>query len=736
MDDNKRINTREGYELDKLNIGSDTTGIGDRIRRDTDPARSGKMTVPSARPQGEAPVMAPESPAPDSIPPKSPSVPVGERVALGSGEKAVSLDKIRNSGKGDLSKDAKRSLKKFKPKYVIDKDNNVSSVAKKTDGVKNLAKNTARVSVRRAKDKALYSVTKSANVETEEGTVKDHSVRAINRTGEKTGDAARRVVKKANNKIRDTKKYGKTLKDGGKLVDKAGNVLDRTGKAAKLTKKEVKGLKSASKTTLKKVRGTAKRSARTAKRGVRAARKAPGRIRRTVRAVKATARTTIRAVKAAIKVVASILSNPVVLVAVLAFLLITAIISIFMGGSDSNEQEDSVYISGYSDYAPVKPKKEVSASEEELIIWKVFNEYFEGNQNVVVGIMCNIQAESGFIGKNLEGTNNLRWGITDDEFTTGVNTGSISKEDFCKSTYNGDTKGYYNSYGEWANEDGGYGIAQFTAYTKKKELYEYAVDYFKDSTFDIGNAEVQARYLCTCLDSDYSYIKDALLETTNIEEACTVWLKLYEIPEDPYNDGYVTLGKERAKSAAEIIAACSYAYFTPRIASEGTGLTLEEANKLSDWYGSTSPYANVAGFDYSVAGHHGNCVSYAWGRRCEIEGEKTSLRPYTAYAWYHHAVEQGIYQTGGSGSYLKPGMVVCWGTRDNDDAPQHVAIIEKITRDEEGNITEIITGNSSFNQQIVFYNDVFTSQEELENSKSGWYGEFQGYIYLEKISDQ
>lgn len=733
MDDNKRINTHEGYELDKLNIGSDTTGRGDRIRRDTNPAKSGKMPVPAARPQGEAPVMAPVSPTPDSIHPKSTSVPAGERVALGSGEKAVSLDKIRNSRKGDLSKDAKRSLKKFKPKYVIDKDNNVSSVARKTDGVKNFSKNTARVSVRMAKDKALYSVTKSANVESEEGTVKDHSVRAINITGKKTGDAARRVVKNANNKIRDTKKYGKTLKDGGKLVDKAGNVLDRTGKAAKLTKKEVKGLKSASKTTLKKVRGTAKKSARTAKRGARAARKVPGRIRRTVRAVKATTRTTIKAVKAAIKVVASILLNPVVLVAVLAFLLITAIISIFMGGSDSNEQDDSIYILEYSDYAPVNPKKEVSASEEELIIWKVFNEYFEGNQNVVVGIMCNIQAESGFIGKNLERTNNLRWGITDNEYTTGVNTGSISKEDFCKSTYNGDTKGYYNSYGEWANEDGGYGIAQFTTFAKKKELYEYAVDYFKDSTFDIGDAEMQARFLCSCLDNDFSYIKEALLETTTIEEACIVWLKLYEIPYDPYDDGYVTTGKKRAENAEDIIMACSYSSFVPRIASEGTGLTLEEANRLSDWYGSTSPYANVGGLDYSVVGHHGNCVSYAWGRRCELEGERTALGPYTAYAWYYKAVEQGIYQTGGAGSYLKPGMVVCWGTPGNDDAPQHVAIIEKVTRDKEGNITEIITGNSSFNHQIVFYNDTFTTQESLENNG---YGPFQGYIYLEKITGQ
>ena len=42
----------------------------------------------------------------------------------------------------------------------------------------------------------------------------------------------------------------------------------------------------------------------------------------------------------------------------------------------------------------------------------------------------------------------------------------------------------------------------------------------------------------------------------NVVDACYYWLKMYEIPYDPYNDNYFTLAFDRAAVADSIQAAC------------------------------------------------------------------------------------------------------------------------------------------------------------------------------------
>ena len=709
MDDDKRINSREGFEFEKLN--------------NRPPVIKEKKTVENRPERGRS---MPKQTSPNK---SKTSLPVS------AGEKIVSLEKIRS--RGTLPKSTSKALNKFNAAYIIDKDGKIKKTGSKSKTLK-----VGEQSARKAKRKGVRSIESSTKINTEEGTVSDNSLYIINKAGEKTLDTGKNVVRQVNKKVKNEikkSKYKKVLKEGGSLVDKSGNVINKAGKAGKLGKKELKGLKKGSDSMLKKIRGTAEKTTRrtvrkTARKARRAAKrnikKAPGRIRRIVRTAKNTAKATVKAIKVAVKVISSIISNPIALAVILGFVLISSIITMFFGNDDA-VADDYGYMLLLDESGETKKTqpKNIPVSEEERAIWRVLSEYFN-NENIVAGIMCNLKAESGFLGNNLEGVNNIRWAINDEKYTDEVNNGTVTKEHFCMSMYNGDTRGYYNSYGQWVNADGGYGIAQFTAYEKKKELYEFAEEYFKDSTFDIGNAEMQAKFLCSCMDGSFSHIKEALLETTTIEEACSVWLKMYEIPEDPYHDGYVTLGKKRAEYAEEIIAACRYADFIPRLEWEGTGLTLEEAERLSEWYGSDSPFGNCGGNDWSVAGHHGNCVSYAWGRRCELEGERTKLGPYTAYAWYKHAVEDGIYETGERGAYLKPGAVVCWGVYGDDDAHQHVAIIEYIERDSDGNITKIVTGNSSFTYQKVFYNVTFSSQEELENAS--YDGPFQGYIFLEK----
>lgn len=644
--------------------------------------------------------------------------------------------------KGEKMTDPISSLTKNKKGELIVKDlTKPGKIATAADKIKDKATATATHSLRALRNKGIHTLTKES--EKEEQALYQGAIRA----SDKATDI---FVKKVNNKIktknarkRAERRAGKTLEKGGKIIDRAGNIKGAGGTVGRYTKGDIEKIKGAN-GKLAKIRGRSEKTVKVAQK-TRNAKKRIKNSKRSVRMARKAIRAVARVTKKVVKVIAKVATNPVLLIAIFGFIILIAILNEESSSSDSKKSSQKDWSSdislmgelglidlsddgsgGSGGHSPY-----VVATNDQQMIWNVLMGYFK-NENIVTGIMCNILHESGYCGDNLENYNNARWGISDADYAKSVNNKTISKKDFCESRYKGETRGYYNDYGQWVNQDGGYGIAQFTSYVKKEQLYEYAEKWAKDKgiAFDISNVEMQVNFLCEAMEGDYSYIRDALLETTTVAEACTVWLKLYEIPYDEYHDDYKTKGKKRAESADEIMAACKYTVFTPRLTELGTELTLKEAQELSDWYGSSSPYGNCGGLDWSVAGHHGNCVSYAWGRRCEIEGERTKLGPWTAYAWYRHAVEDGVYETGGKGSYLKPGAVVCWGVDGDETAHQHVAIIELIERDADGNITRIVTGNSSFTYQRVFYNVTFSSQEELENAD--YDGPFQGYIFLEK----
>ena len=126
------------------------------------------------------------------------------------------------------------------------------------------------------------------------------------------------------------------------------------------------------------------------------------------------------------------------------------------------------------------------------------------------------------------------------------------------------TNGYYNKYDEWVNTDGGYGYAQYTSYDKKEKLYQYAEVWFgpggpgEDYKFNIADPEMQAHYLVYILESDeYEKMNTKIMNASNVVDACYAWLKMYEIPYDPYNDNYYTLSFDRAHNADYIKEICT-----------------------------------------------------------------------------------------------------------------------------------------------------------------------------------
>lgn len=121
------------------------------------------------------------------------------------------------------------------------------------------------------------------------------------------------------------------------------------------------------------------------------------------------------------------------------------------------------------------------------------------NEYAAAGVMGNIQAESNFKCDNVQ--DNSGW--EDEEYTTQVDSGVYSEYRFVHDSI-------------------GYGLAQWTYYTRKQRLYNLTVG----SGFSISNESKQIELLIAELE-EYGYSK----EWDSIYEASTWILINYENPE-------------------------------------------------------------------------------------------------------------------------------------------------------------------------------------------------------------
>lgn len=88
------------------------------------------------------------------------------------------------------------------------------------------------------------------------------------------------------------------------------------------------------------------------------------------------------------------------------------------------------------------------------------------------GIMGNLKAESGMVPNNLENQYNNKWGLSDDQYTSQVDSGVYSESKF-------------------NNDWGGYGLAQWTHPSRKPGLYAAA----KAAGTSIGDLGMQLNFL-------------------------------------------------------------------------------------------------------------------------------------------------------------------------------------------------------------------------------------------------
>lgn len=121
------------------------------------------------------------------------------------------------------------------------------------------------------------------------------------------------------------------------------------------------------------------------------------------------------------------------------------------------------------------------------------------------GLMGNLFAESGLNPCNLQNTYENKLGLTDAEYTAAVDSGS---------------------YTGFVRDSAGYGLAQWTYWSRKEAL----LDYVKAAKTSIGDLETQLCFLFKELSEGYSSVLAVLKTATSVRQASDAVLLKYERP--------------------------------------------------------------------------------------------------------------------------------------------------------------------------------------------------------------
>ena len=151
---------------------------------------------------------------------------------------------------------------------------------------------------------------------------------------------------------------------------------------------------------------------------------------------------------------------------------------------------------------PQKPEVNVSADR---FIW----DFLTGkglSEVAAAGVMGNLYAESRLNPCNLQNSFEKKLGLTDQQYTSGVDDGT---------------------YTNFVKDSAGYGLAQWTFWTRKQNLLNYA----RTQKKSIGDLQMQLEFLWSELNG-YKAVMEALENAQSVFQASNAVLLGYEKPAD------------------------------------------------------------------------------------------------------------------------------------------------------------------------------------------------------------
>lgn len=155
--------------------------------------------------------------------------------------------------------------------------------------------------------------------------------------------------------------------------------------------------------------------------------------------------------------------------------------------------------------ADTKEETPAVTSNEETIWNYLYGKL--GNAYGTAGLMGNLYAESALRPTNLQNTYEKKLGYSDAEYTAAVDNGS---------------------YGNFIKDSAGYGLAQWTYWSRKQALLEFA----KTEGKSIGDLSLQLDFIWKELTESYSGLLTTLKTATSVRDASTAVLTIYERPTD------------------------------------------------------------------------------------------------------------------------------------------------------------------------------------------------------------
>lgn len=200
----------------------------------------------------------------------------------------------------------------------------------------------------------------------------------------------------------------------------------------------------------------------------------------------------------------------------------------------------------------------LTSSTNEKRCWDFFKS--KGlNDYACAGILGNAYAESGIRANNLQNTYEKTLGMSDEAYTQAVDSGV---------------------YTNFVKDSAGYGLFQFTYWTLKQGLLDYA----KKTGKSIGDLDMQLEYTWSIWTSSYTSMVNTLRSAKSVREASSAVMLRFERPYDQ---------SEEAQSKRAQIGETFYAKFACSTSAGGAismgyiTTTKGQATKLSAYINST-----------------------------------------------------------------------------------------------------------------------------------------------------